>query len=47
MGLVCIGVWYVIEYYGVVFDLIISVKGIVGGMLFVVVIGCVEIMDFV
>lgn len=45
IGFVCIGYMFVSEIFGIEFDLIIMVKGIVGGFFFVVVIGCFEIMD--
>lgn len=45
MGFVCIGCLFVMEYYGVVVDLMIMVKGLGGGLLISVVIGWVEVMD--
>lgn len=46
-GVGCIGILFVMEQMGVVVDIIIFVKFIVGGFLLVGVIGCVEVMDVI
>lgn len=46
-GFGCIGKWFVIEYYNVVLDIIIMVKGLMCGyVLFGVVVVCKPIVDY-
>lgn len=47
MGFVRIGIYFVIEYFDVVFDLIMVFKLFVVGLLLSGVIGCVEMFDVV